>query len=162
VDVSLTAPDQLRQRTAFVLQQIFAIATQSILSNKMKSENFVAFYDGLLRHALGNFREVLAFVASSPMMGENLSYVQSKSHAYVRENYNVNSHADENFAREVMQLFTIGTVLLNDDGTVKRDMNGNEIESYTNEVSCSTGSMARDVTDCLTSSSSFILFGSTY
>lgn len=119
-----------------MLSQIFAIATRSV-PNMMQSENFVNYHDIFVRNAFGNYREVMHEIAFSAMMGESLSYVGSKSHAFVRRSLNVISHADENFAREIMQLFTIGTVLLNEDGTLKRDKNGNEIAAYSNEVSTS-------------------------
>lgn len=129
--MSILSADQLQQRTALALSQIFAVASTAV--PEFPSENFVNYYDIFVRNAFGNYRNVLRLVSYSPMMADNLSYIQSKSHAHISEALGQFSLADENFAREVMQLFSIGTVLLNEDGTLKRDTGtGKEIDAYSN------------------------------
>ena len=65
------------------------------------------------------------------MMAENLSFLQSRSAAYMWEKDGMHSAADENFAREIMQLFSTGTTLLNRDGTPVRDIDGKDVLAYT-------------------------------
>eukprot|EP00957_Ditylum_brightwellii_P206334 15347899-Ditylum_brightwellii.AAC.1 len=87
----------------------------------------------MVRNCFGNYRDVLREISYSPLMAEHLSYLDSRSHAYVYESNGQVTYADENFAREIMQLFTIGLVWLNQDGTPKLDANGKQIEVYSNE-----------------------------
>ena len=77
---------------------------------------------------------MLAEASFSPLMAEHLSYLRSKSHSYIYNDDNKRiSSADENYAREVMQLFSIGLIALNDDGRPVIDPNtGNPLETYTN------------------------------
>ncbi len=70
--------------------------------------------------------------AYSPMMGDMLTFHQSKSTEYVWMTQREYTYPDENFAREIMQLFTMGTKLLNNDGTSVLDSDGNEISVYSN------------------------------
>ncbi|KAL7542977.1 hypothetical protein ACHAXR_013016 [Thalassiosira sp. AJA248-18] len=128
--LSIKAYDQLRQRMAFVLNQIFAVARETTYPFGI-SEIVVNFHDIFIRNAFGNYRDILKEISYSPVMARNLSYLKSKSLAYVRKTLDQFSNADENFAREIMQLFTIGTVLLNHDGTLKRDPDsGEEVLSF--------------------------------
>lgn len=91
------------------------------------------YYDIFVRHAFGNYRDILREVAFSPLMAEMLSFKYNKSTLSVWKKRNVLQYADENFAREVMQLFSIGLVQLFNDGTTIRDANGQAIETYTND-----------------------------
>ena len=84
-----------------------------------------AYYDMLGADAFGNFRQLLQDVTLSPMMGQFLSMLQN-------DKGDANTDPDENYAREVMQLFTIGLYQLNDDGTQKLDSTGNPIPTYSN------------------------------
>ena len=94
----------------------------------------VNYYDIMVRNAFGNYRDVLKESSFSPLMAEHLTYLASKSHGYVYEDDNGRIISpDENFAREIMQLFSIGLLALNEDGTPKRDEYGTLIETYTNE-----------------------------
>jgi len=131
--IVLSAPDQLRQRLAWALSQILVVATPSIKKERFMSEWFLNFYDIFVRHAFGNYRDVLKEISYNALMAENLSFLDSKSFAYNWKRLKIKAHADENFAREIMQLFTIGTIELNQDGTAKLDSEGNKILSYTNE-----------------------------
>jgi uncharacterized protein (DUF1800 family) len=83
------------------------------------------YYDLLGADAFGNFRTLLQDVTLNPMMGQYLSMLQN-------DKGNANTDPDENYAREVMQLFTIGLFQLNDDGSQKLDGSGNGIPTYSN------------------------------
>ena len=122
-----TAPDQLRQRVAFALTEIFVISIQdtSVLQHPRGVASYV---DMLGSHALGNWRGLIEGVALHPMMGLYLSHLGNR-----REDPASGRIPDENFAREVMQLFSIGVDELNADGTPRRDAAGNAIDTYGND-----------------------------
>lgn len=120
-----SASDQLRQRMAYALSQTMVISTQSDLSNN--AETVTAFYDILQRNAFGNYRDLLLEVTLSPAMGFYLSHLNNPK-AIPEENI----HPDENYAREIMQLFSIGLFELNLDGSRKKDSDGDDIPTYTN------------------------------
>jgi uncharacterized protein (DUF1800 family) len=121
---SLTASDQLRQRVSYSLLELFVISgTTPAVQNMPRGE---ANYEDLLAFdAFGNFRQLLQDVTLSPMMGQFLSMLGN-------DKGNANTDPDENYAREVMQLFTIGLYQLNDDGTQKLDTTGAPIPTYSN------------------------------
>ena len=117
--------DILRQRVAYSLLQIFVISQNvDILSNR--SEGVTHYYDRLQDGALGNFRDLLLNVTLHPCMGVYLSHLGN-----VKPDPVNNIFPDENYAREIMQLFSIGLWELNQDGTRKL-LNGNPIPTYTN------------------------------
>jgi uncharacterized protein (DUF1800 family) len=119
--------DKLRQKTASSLLQILVISLQVDqigISGYEASTYYDIFYDG----AFGNYRDILEKVTLHPMMGIYLSHFRNG-----QANYSRNTFPDENFAREIMQLFTIGLVQLNPDGTPKLDSEGNEIPTYDND-----------------------------
>ena len=121
-----TAPDQLRKRVAFALHQIFMVS--QLDSNLWYQARAVAAYHDLLnRNAFGNFRQLMEDVALSPAMGIYLSHMRNR-----KEDAATGRVPDENFARELMQLFTIGLHELNNDGSLKRDASGNPVETYGN------------------------------
>lgn len=124
--VALTAPDQLRQRIAWALAQFFVIGENGI-AQPNAIEPFLNYYDILVRHAFGNFRDVLGDVTWSPMMAEYLTYLDNREADPVKGTY-----PDENYARELMQLFTIGLWQLNPDGTTQLDAAGQAIPTYDN------------------------------
>jgi uncharacterized protein (DUF1800 family) len=128
---SLKAPDQLRQRIAWALSQVFAVSPSAINDND-EVEHWLVYYDIFVRNAFGSYRSMLKDVAYSPMMAEMLSFLGSKSTAYVWGLANTLQYADENFAREVMQLFSIGLYKVNDDGTQLLDSNKVPLNTYTN------------------------------
>jgi hypothetical protein len=131
--IALTGPDQLRQRMAWALSQILTMVPNDIEADD-ETEPFVVFYDILVRQAFGNYRDILKEVSYSPMMAEMLTYRQSKSMAYVQDRDNIRDvFPDENFAREVVQLFAIGLNKLNMDGTLVVDENGENPRTYNND-----------------------------
>lgn len=92
-----------------------------------------AYYDIFVRHAFGSYRDILKEVSYSPLMAEMLSFKDSKSTAYVWKTMQRVDFADENFAREVMQLFSIGLYMLNANGTRVMDDDGDPIQTYSND-----------------------------
>jgi uncharacterized protein (DUF1800 family) len=120
---TLTAPDQLRQRVAFALAEMFVISTNSVNSRAV-----VAYQNTLVNDAFGNFYNIMYDVTLSPGMGDYLDMLNSNKPGVVN---GVTQIANENYARELMQLFTMGLFLLNQDGTPQLDGSGNPIPSYT-------------------------------
>lgn len=115
----LTAPDQLRQRVAFTLGELFVTSTQSVNANAILS-----YYNTLSADALGNWRTLMEDVTLSPAMGLYLDMIQAGKPP-------AGQHANENFAREMLQLFSIGLYKLNMDGTLQLDAAGKPIPTYT-------------------------------
>lgn len=123
-EVALWGDDQLRQRVAYSLSQILVISNVSdVLYNDTRG--IANYQDILAAHAFGNYRDLLKAVTLNPMMGEYLSMVRNE-----KTDTNRNIRPDENYARELMQLFTIGLVQLNLDGSVKLDEHSNPIPTY--------------------------------
>ncbi len=120
-------PDQLRQRVAFALSEIMVVSDQSVLVNFPLGLAY--YYDLLAQNAFGNFRELMETVTLNPSMGVYLSMLGNEKPDAAR-----NIRPDENYARELMQLFTIGLVELNPDGTERLDSQGQPIPTYTQEV----------------------------
>jgi uncharacterized protein (DUF1800 family) len=120
------SPDQLRKRVAFALHQIFMVSqADSNLYDHTRA--YANYLDTLNRQAFGNYRNLLEDIALSPVMGIYLSHIRNR-----KENPTTGLLPDENFAREVMQLFTIGLHELNIDGTPRLDGNGKPVETYNN------------------------------
>ncbi len=124
---AITAEDQLRQRIAFALSEILVISDKSSLSQT--PYGIAGYYDILVRNAFGNYRDLLEEVTLSPMMGVYLSMLGNE-----KPNLELNIRPDENYARELMQLFSIGLVELNMDGSQKLDTAGKPINTYTQDV----------------------------
>ncbi len=116
--------DQLRQRMAFALSQIFVVSFEETTVAR-SPEGLGHYMDLLAEHAFGNFRTLLGAVARSPAMAHYLTHFRNE-----RADRKTGRQPDENFAREVMQLFTIGLWELNPDGTPKRDAQGRLIPTY--------------------------------
>ena len=127
-DRALFAPDQLRQRVAFALSEILVVS-DSTDATWARAVGMAEYYDILVRHALGNFRDLLADVSRSPMMGLYLSHLQNQR-AWAEEHI----RPDENYAREILQLFSIGLWQLNIDGSRRLDASGNPIPTYDQDV----------------------------
>ncbi|SHN02354.1 DUF1800 family protein [Rhizobacter sp. OV335] len=120
---AITGDDQLRQRAAYVLSQIFVVSfVDSTLSNLPRG--VAGYYDTLGQHAFGNYRDLLEAITMHPMMGAYLTSLRNQ-----KEDAKTGRVPDENYAREIMQLFSIGLYQLNNDGTVK---SGNP-ETYTHD-----------------------------
>lgn len=128
--LALKSEDQLRQRMAFALSQILVV-TPTVLSDSINTETMIQYYDIFVRNAFGNYRDILKQVAFSHRMGDMLSSVNSKSYQHSID-YERPAFPDENFAREIMQLFSIGLDMLNMDGTSQLDEDGNPIPTYEN------------------------------
>ena len=123
---AISGPDQLRQRTAFALSQILVISRRDAgLKNRPLAVS--KFYDRFIDQAFGNYYDILLDVSLDPCMGLYLSHVGNQP-----PDLALNRFPDENYAREVMQLFSIGLWELNNDGTRKLDSLGNPIPTYTN------------------------------
>jgi hypothetical protein len=119
---NLTAQDQLRQRVAFALSQIFVIGGAKIGD----PTGYTNYLQLLQNDALTNYRQIMQDVTLSPAMGDWLDRVNNG-----KPNTSQGDHANENDARKFMQLFTIGTSQLNPDGSYQRDSGGNQIPTYT-------------------------------
>lgn len=123
---AVTGDDQLRQRVAFALSQIFVVSlADGNVGNHPRG--VASYYDMLGEKGFGNYRELLEAVALHPMMGVYLSHLRNQ-----KEDAASGRMPDENFAREVMQLFSIGLHELNADGSLRLGADGQPIEAYTN------------------------------
>src|SRR5450631_1295883 len=122
---SLTANDQVRQRGRYALSQICVISSNNTTQIENMPRGEAGYYDMLGADAFVNFRQLLQDVTLSPMMGQFLSMQGN-------DKGNATTDPDENYAREVMQLFTIGLWQLNDDGTQQLDSTGKPIPTYSN------------------------------
>ncbi len=130
--IAVNSPDQLRQRVAFALSQILVTSdANSTISNWQ--DGHANYYDLLVRGAFGNFRQLLEDATLSPNMGIYLSALRNNKAAFNAQGVQI-TQPDENYAREVMQLFTIGRNELQPDGTLKLDLNGQPIPTYTQDV----------------------------
>jgi uncharacterized protein (DUF1800 family) len=126
--IAVTGPDQLRQRVAFALSEILVVSdVNGTLFNNTRG--LANYYDIFTRGAFGNFRDVLEQVTLSPVMGTYLSSLRNAKATYDK-NGQLLASPDENYAREVMQLFTIGLNQLQPDGTLKLDALGLPIPTY--------------------------------
>jgi len=122
-DLFIKGDAQLRLRMIFALSQIFA--TDGTPDGPRQARG-AQFRDVLSRNAFGNYRQLLEEVTYSPHMGDWLTY-----RGNMKADPNLGTVPDENYAREILQLFSFGLVHLNMDGTKKLDENGREIEQYT-------------------------------
>ncbi len=118
---ALTGPDQLRQRVAFALSQIMVVSNQK--DGMDNAWLMSGYYDVLLKNAFGNFRTLLEEVTKNPAMALYLDAMCNDRDTATRV-------PNENYAREVLQLFTIGTVWLNPDGTPMLDAQLHPIPTY--------------------------------
>ena len=124
---AIGGPDQLRQRVAFALSQIMVVSEVGAL--RQMPYALAGYYDLLVEGAFGNYRDLLEDVTLHPAMGVYLSMLGNQ-----KPNRERNISPDENYARELMQLFTIGLVELDVDGTVRTDARGREIPTYNQNI----------------------------
>ena len=124
----MKGPDPLRQRVALALSEIFVVSDNSdaVNSNSIGAANY---YDMLLRNAFGNYRDLLRDVSLHPMMGSYLSHLRND-----KSDPGSGRYPDENYAREVMQLFSIGLFQLKPDGTLLKNGRGQPIPTYDNDA----------------------------
>jgi uncharacterized protein (DUF1800 family) len=116
---ALYGEDQLRQRVAFALHQIIVVSGVEVTQPSWMAP----YLQTLDRHAFGNYRQLLYDITRNPAMGN-----------YLDINNNTRTRPNENYAREILQLFSIGTAQLNIDGTTQVDGQGQPIPSYTQET----------------------------
>jgi len=121
----MTSSDVLRQRVAFALSELLVISRFSGFGGE--SYAFADYYDILMENAFGNYRDILQEVTYHPAMGLYLTYLNNP-----KSNPSEGTFPDENYARELMQLFSIGLYELNTNGTYQLDGNGNPIPTYSN------------------------------
>jgi uncharacterized protein (DUF1800 family) len=126
-DAVLNGDDQLRQRVAFALSEILVVSWRDN-SVRLRPQGLANYNDILVRNAFGNYRDLLQEVTLSPIMGHYLSMRRNE-----KANAAENILPDENYAREVMQLFSIGLDLLSADGTPQLDGNDRKIPAYTQQ-----------------------------
>jgi len=125
---ALRSPDVLRQRIAFALSEIFVVSFTGIDELEDHPWGMADYYDILVDESFGNYRDLLYRVSTHPVMGHFLSHAKNR-----KSDLSVNRFPDENYAREVMQLFSIGLYELNPDGTRKKDAEGKDLPTYSNE-----------------------------
>jgi uncharacterized protein (DUF1800 family) len=122
---AIAGNDQLRQRVEYALTQQFVISSEANFGIQSMPRGDANYYDVLGADAFGNFRTLLQDVTLNPMMGQMLSMLGN-------DKGNATTDPDENYAREVMQLLTIGLYQLNDDGSQQLGSNGQPIPTYSN------------------------------
>ncbi len=115
----LTGPDQLRQRVAFALSELFVVSSDTVNARAV-----TPYANVLAKDAFGNFLTIMNDVSLSPAMGNYLNMLNSNKAA-------PGQIANENYPRELMQLFTIGLTMLNPDGTPQLDGDGHPIPTFT-------------------------------
>lgn len=123
--IAVEGPDQLRQRMAYALSQILVLSEvgADLIADQPQSMGY--YRDILTEHAFGNFRDLLEDVTYSPAMSYYLTYLGN-----LPADPETGRQPDENYAREIMQLFTIGLLELNADGTPRLNAAGEAIETY--------------------------------
>jgi uncharacterized protein (DUF1800 family) len=120
----LTGNNQFRKRVSLALSEMFVMSLNS-LDGFWPSYKAAGYWDMLMANAFGNFRTLLEAVTLNPAIGQFLN-----TRGNLKEDGN-GREPDENYAREVMQLMTIGLYQLNTDGSHKTDSSGNPVETYT-------------------------------
>jgi uncharacterized protein (DUF1800 family) len=121
--VAITGQDQLRQRVALAMSEMFVVSTNSV-----NARSVTTYQNMLANDVFGNFYTMMHDVALSPAMGAYLNMLNSAKPGTIN---GVAQIANENFARENMQLFSLGLDLMNSDGSLQLDANGNPIPTYT-------------------------------
>jgi uncharacterized protein (DUF1800 family) len=123
---AVTGEDQLRQRVAFVLSQIWVVSQTSGVS---PAYAYPPWWRIFRDNAFGNYRDVIKAVTLSPAMGRYLNMANNN-----KANPSKDTAANENYARELMQLFTLGLTQLNADGSPVLDKNKNPVPTYDQTV----------------------------
>ncbi len=118
---AVTNPDQLRQRVAFALSQILVTNVNTLIWNG----SVIPYQQLLMADAFTNYRQILGDVSLSPAMGQFLNMANN-----AKAIPGTTSVANENYAREILQLFSIGTAMLNPDGSVQKDASSLPIPTY--------------------------------
>jgi len=123
-NVVLSAKDQLRQRVAWALSQILVIGESGLSGFRERIESWLTYYDIFVRHAFGNYRDILREVSYHPMMGDYLTFRANRAFASRK------TFPDENYAREIMQLFSLGLWKRFANGTIMVGSDGNNLPTY--------------------------------
>ncbi|KAL7541680.1 LOW QUALITY PROTEIN: hypothetical protein ACHAXR_011131 [Thalassiosira sp. AJA248-18] len=133
-DMALHALDQLRQKMAWSLSQIVAVGLPGSGGTFVEeSEHYIAFYDMFVTNGFGNYLKLMKEFSFNNIMGGWLTFENNKSLQYNIDVEETENFPDENFAREIMQLFSVGLKSVNMDGTEIMDENGFPKETYTIE-----------------------------
>jgi uncharacterized protein (DUF1800 family) len=125
---AVTAPDQLRQRVAFALSEILVVSENGTLANSY-ANGLSSYYDTLLDNAFGNFRSLLKAVTQHPVMGIYLDMRGNDMGSII-----TGLHANENYAREINQLFSIGLYRMWPDGTLVLNSQNALVPTYNQNV----------------------------
>ncbi len=120
---SVTTPDQLRQRVALALSEIMVVSQNGVLQDNARVLS--SYYDTLLDNSFGNFRALLKAVTLTPAMGLYLNMQANDKGSLIN-----GTHANENYAREVQQLFSVGLNRLWPDGTLVMNSQNNLVPTY--------------------------------
>ncbi|MEE9344964.1 MAG: DUF1800 family protein [Methylococcales bacterium] len=123
----LNGDDQLRQRVAFALSEILVISKVGALDKRARG--LADYYDVLIENAFGNYRDLLREVTLHPTMGIYLSMLRNE-----KANLEENIRPDENYARELLQLFSVGVNQLNLDGSIIKQTNGSPKPTYNQAI----------------------------
>ncbi len=121
---SLTAPDQLRQRIAYAFSQIHVVSGQGPLEDNSRALSY--FYDQLATNAFGNFKDILTDTTLTPTMGRYLDMLGND-----KPDLSLGRSPNENYAREIKQLFSIGLYRMWPDGTLMLTSKDSPIDTYT-------------------------------
>jgi uncharacterized protein (DUF1800 family) len=124
---AVTGEDQLRQRVAFALSQIWVVSATSGVS---PAYAYPPYWRIFRDNAFGNYKDLIQAVTLSPAMGRYLNMANNN-----KGNATKNTSANENYARELMQLFTLGLTQLNPDGSPVLDSNKTPVPTYTRRLS---------------------------
>lgn len=124
---SVTAPDQLRQRVAFALSEILVVSDSGTLLDRATSLS--DYYDTLLDNSFGNFRDLLKSVTLSSAMGLFLDMRGNDAGSLI-----TGIHANENYAREILQLFSVGLYRMWPDGSLILDSQNALVPTYDQDV----------------------------
>jgi uncharacterized protein (DUF1800 family) len=146
-----SSPDQLRMRMAFALSEIFVVSDREVANANTTLYRIADYQDTLARGAFGSYRELLEQVTLHPAMGYFLSHAGNAKADPAR-----NTTPDENYGREVMQLFSIGLAKRNRDFSLALDASGNAVPTYDEQV---VSAMARVFTGWTYAGQTDALFG---
>ncbi len=124
---SITADDQLRQRVAFALSEILVVSEAGVLDDRADAVSY--YYDTLLTNTFGNFRDLLKSVTLTPAMGVFLDMRRND-----KPNKTTGRIPNENYAREILQLFSIGLYRMHPDGSLMLNSKGEPIPTYDQDV----------------------------
>ena len=131
LEIAVHGADQLRQRVAWALSQVIVTGEEGLTAAKVvqtATEAYTSYYDIMVRHGFGSFEALLREVSYSPVMAKFLTFFRNQGLV------GSGSFPDENYAREIMQLFSIGMFTLHRNGSqVLNDLTGEPLQTYDND-----------------------------